>query len=117
MPALKSALVHWEILRIPFNIILFALGVVWSWPLKATMTDEALFGYWGSVAAYGFTANVFFTLGPASEAYWFAFRGLTFGRWRWGAFALGLVVSVLMTAAFVWAMEIMYIMLFPSRAD
>jgi hypothetical protein len=115
MTALKPALVQWEILRIPFNVILFTLGLMWSWPLKDTMTDEALFGYWGSVAAYGFTANVFFTLGPASEAYWLAFRGRTFGPWRWAVYGVGVVVSVLMTSAFVWAMEIMYIMLFPSR--
>jgi hypothetical protein len=115
MPSLKQALLHWELGRLPFNLILFVFGLMWSWPLRQTMIDEALLGYWGSVAAFGFTANVFYTLGPAAEAYAFSFRGHGFGGWRRPLFVIGLLVSLFMTYAFVWTMEILYIVLYPSR--
>lgn len=115
MPSLKTALIHWEILRIPYNLVLLALGLVWSWPLRETMKEEAWFGYWGSVFAYGLTANVFYTLGPAMEIYLQVFRGITLGKGRWGVFLLGLLVSAGMTWTFVWSMEILYIVLYPSR--
>ena len=80
------------------------------------MMAEALLGYWGSVLAFGFTANVFFTLGPATEAYLFSFRGHGFGSWRWVVFGLGLLMSFAMTWAFVWSMEILYVILYrPHR--
>lgn len=79
------------------------------------MKDEAWFGYWGSVLAFGFTANVFYTLGPAAEAYFHAFRQRTFGAWRWLLVLLGLLISIALTYTFVWTMEILYIVLYPSR--
>jgi hypothetical protein len=115
MPPLKTALLRWEIARLPFNIVLFIFGLIWSWPLRDTMADEALLGYWGSVAAFGFTANVFYTLGPAAEAYFLTFRGRGFGIWRWPLFGIGLLTSLGLTYTFVWTMEILYIVLFPSR--
>ena len=116
MNPLKEAIRSWELYRLPFNLVLFVLGLMWSWPLRATMKEEAFFGYWGSVLAFGVTANVFYTLGPALEAYWLAFRGCGFGQWRRGFWAGGLAVSLFMTWGFVWSMEILYIVLYPSRA-
>ncbi|MDZ4288722.1 MAG: hypothetical protein U0984_12225 [Prosthecobacter sp.] len=112
---MKQALLRWELWRVPFNLVLLGFGLLWSWPLRETMIDEALLGYLGSVAAFGFTANVFYTLGPAAEAYAFAFRGRGFGAWRWALFGLGLLISLGLTYAFVWTMEILYIALYPSR--
>lgn len=115
MLALKKALLHWELYRVAYNLVLLACGLSWSWPLRAKMVDEALLGYWGSVAAYGLTANVFFTLGPAAEAYLHAFRARDLGRWRTTVFGVGLVVSVLMTWTFVWSMKILYVILYPPH--
>ncbi|MEN3941899.1 hypothetical protein WJU23_11440 [Prosthecobacter sp. SYSU 5D2] len=115
MIPLKQALRSWELYRLPFNLVLFVFGLYWSWPLRETMKEEAWFGYWGSVLAFGATANVFYTLGPALEAYWLAFRGRGFGRWRLGFWVGGLALSILMTWVFVWSVEILYVVLFPSR--
>lgn len=116
MPPLKQALLCWERYRLLFNLVVLGFGLFWSWPLRDKMMDEALLGYWGSVLAYGFTANVFFTLGPAAEAYVFSFRGHGFGVWRRAVFGMGLLVSVLMTWTFVWSMEILYVILYrPHR--
>ena len=115
MSLLKKALICWELYRVPFNLVLLGFGLVWSWPLREKMVAEALLGYWGSILAFGFTANVFFTLGPASEAYAFAFRGHGFGSWRQALFGLGLVTSLAMTWAFVWSMEILYVVLYHPR--
>lgn len=115
MTPLRNALVGWEIYRLPFNVMLFGFGLMWSWPLRTTMVEQAFLGYWGSVLAYGVTANVFFTLGPAFEAYLLAFRGRGLGRWRLGWFAAGLLISLFMTWSFVWSMEILYTILYPYR--
>ncbi len=40
---MKRALIQWEILRLPFNLILLTLGLLWSWPLRQTMVEEAFF--------------------------------------------------------------------------
>ncbi len=112
MLSLNKALRCWELYRIPFNLVLLAFGLWWSWPLKEKMVNEALLGYWGSVLAFGFTANVFYMLGPASEAYLYAFRNHGFGRWRRAVFVAGLTISVLMTWVFVWSMEILYVVLY-----
>lgn len=59
-------------------------------------------------------ANVFFTLGPVSEAYLLAFRGAGLGRWRLVGFVAGLLISLFMTWSFVWSMEILYTILYPN---
>jgi hypothetical protein len=115
MIQLKEALRSWELCRLPFNLVLFAFGLYWSWPLRETMKEEAWFGYWGSVFAFGMTANIFYTLGPAVEAYLLAFRGPGFGKWRLGLMGAGMALSVLMTWVFVWSVEILYVVLYPSR--
>lgn len=114
--ALRAALLAWEKGRLPFNLVLLGFGLAWSWPLQATMKEEAWFGYWGSVFAYGLTANVFYTLGPAAEAYVLAFSGRNLGPWRWLAYAVGLLMSLGMTRVFVWSVDILYIVLYPTRA-
>lgn len=113
--SLKTVFLVWEKGRLPFNLVLLALGLAWSWPLQATMKEEAWFGYWGSVFAYGLTANVFYTLGPAFEAYLLAFAGRSLGRWRWLVYGLGLLMSIGMTRVFVWSVDILYIVLYPTR--
>ncbi len=115
MAPLKRALIGWELARVPFNLVLLAFGLWWSAPLKQKMIDDALLGYWGSVLAFGFTANVFYTLGPAAEAYLFAFCNRGFDRWRWLVFSLELVLSVSVTWAFVWSMKILYVVLYHGR--
>ena len=114
-PSLKAALLRWERGRILFNLVLLGLGIGWSWSLRGKMMDEAFFGYWGSVFGYGLIANAFYTLGPAMEAYLFAWRGHGLGRWRDGLFALGLAVSVGMTYTFVWSVKILYVVLYKGH--
>ena len=111
-PSLKFALFRWEQGRILYNIVLLGFGLFWSWPLREKMVDEALLGYWGSVLGYGLTANVFYTLGPAAEAYCHAWRNHGFGKWRAPLFALGLAASIGMTWTFVWTVKILYVVLY-----
>lgn len=113
--SLRSALKRWELLRLPYNLVIFGLTLFWSWPLRETMKEEALLGYWGSVAAYLVTANVFYTLGPALESYWQAFRGKPLGKARLPLFLIGGLASTGMTWTYVWSMEILYLVLYPSR--
>jgi len=115
MLPLKQALLCWERYRLLFNLVVLGFGLFWSWPLREKMMDEALLGYWGSVLAYGFTANVFFTLGPAAEAYLAAFRDRGLGASRRVVFGFGLVASVAMTWVFVWSMKILYVVLYHPR--
>ncbi len=114
LPRLRGALLFWEGGRLVHNAVLLVLGLGWSWSLRTTMTEQALLGYWGSVAAFGLTANVFYTLGPAAEAYLCVFAGKT-----WGApvrvllWLMGTAVAVFLTWSFVWSMEILYLVLYP----
>jgi hypothetical protein len=111
---LRLALRFWELGRWVYNSILLALGLLWSWNLRKTMIDQALLGYWGSVAAFGATANVFYTLGPAAESYVRVFFGKSWGATvRWGLWLAGTATAAALTWSFVWSMEILYIVLYP----
>ncbi len=111
---LHQALVWWEWGRLVHNALLLVLGLIWSWDLRETMIDQALLGYWGSVAAFGVTANVFYTLGPAAESYVRAFWGKAWGSpGRCLLWLAGTLVAVALTWAFVWSMEILYLILYP----
>lgn len=111
---LRGALLFWEWARWVYNSVLFALGLWWSLNLRETMIDQALLGYWGSVAAFGVTANVFYTLGPAAESYVRAFSGKAWGRLgRWLLWLTGTLVAAALTWTFVWSMEVLYLILYP----
>jgi hypothetical protein len=111
---LRHALQFWERGRWLYNALLLALGLLWSWSLRETMIDQALLGYWGSVAAFGVTANVFYTLGPAVESYTQVFLGKTWGRTgRCLLWLIGTATAIALTWTFVWSMEILYVVLYP----
>ncbi|MCB1226992.1 MAG: hypothetical protein KDK99_14340 [Verrucomicrobiales bacterium] len=113
--ALRGGWTFWERMRLPYNAILLALGLTWTWGLRATMSEQALFGYWGSVAAFGLVANVFYSLGPLLEGYSRVFFQRAWGSGiRWLLWTLGAATAVFLTAAFVWSMEILYSILYPS---
>lgn len=111
---LRRALQFWEVGRWVYNVILLGLGLLWSWNLRKTMIDQALLGYWGSVAAFGVTANVFYTLGPAAESYVRVFIGTAWGRTgRCLLWLAGTATAAALTWTFVWSMEILYVVLYP----
>jgi len=111
---LRRALQFWEWGRWVYNALLLALGLLWSWSLRDTMMDQALLGYWGSVAAFGVSANVFYTLGPAAESYARAFVGKAWGRTgRCLLWLAGTAIAAALTWTFVWSMEILYHALYP----
>lgn len=111
---LRHALVFWERGRWLYNALLLALGLLWSWNLRETMIDQALLGYWGSIAAFGVTVNVFYTLGPAAESYARVFLGKAWGSpGRCLLWLIGTTTAIALTWAFVWSMEILYIVLYP----
>lgn len=111
---LRQALAWWEWGRLVHNVVLLVLGLMWSWDLRETMIDQALLGYWGSVAAFGVTANVFYTLGPAAESYARAFLGKAWGSLgRCLLWLAGTFVAAALTWAFVWSMDILYLVLYP----
>lgn len=120
-PAIPAAEPEWKaglavtVITPKDAVMLAGLGLMWTWSLRALMADEALLGYWGSVAAFGVTANVFFTLGPAWEAYLLAFRNRSLGFWRWPVFVSGTLVAIALTWTFVWSMEILYTILYPNH--
>jgi len=68
----KSILKRWEILRIPYNLIVGLAGLV-----ALAMIPPQLLPYWPSAIAgvlfYAFCANVMYFLGPVAELYvnWF----------------------------------------------
>ena len=114
MTDLRDALLFWEWGRWVYTAVLLALGLVCSWNLRETMIDQALLGYWGSVAAFGVTANVFYTLGPAAESYVRAFTGRAWSSLgRWLLWLAGTLVAAALTWTFVWSMEILYLILYP----
>jgi hypothetical protein len=109
-----NAIVWWEIRRIPFNLLLLAVGTISG--LVSLLIANRLSGpdaNLGSpaigVALYGIAANVCYTLGWITELLW------TWGdldraaRIRHKLFRAGLLFSVLITlspaviVSFIWA--------------
>ncbi len=114
MTDLRGTLRFWERGRWLYNALLFILGLMWSWDLRTTMAEQALLGYWGSVAAFGLTANVFYTLGPAAEVYTRVWAGKAWGRpGRLLLWLAGTLMATSLTWTFVWSMEILYLVLYP----
>lgn len=86
MIPLKEAIRSWELYRLPFNLVLFVFGLNWSWSLRETMKEEAWFGYWGSVLAFGGRRMCFIRwVRPWRLIGWlFVGVGLASGGWAFG---------------------------------
>ena len=69
----KTVLRRWEIMRVPYNLIVAIAGVMALFMMPMFSLAETLVG----IVAYGMAANVMYLLGPAVELYlrWIAELG------------------------------------------
>ena|ERR1700710_1464142 len=100
-----DAIVWWEIRRLPFNLILLAAGLLTLF-LCLTIANHlrsAQGAYEVSpfllvpIVLYGFTANLFYTLGWISELLWSGGDAARTAPLRRRVFRLGLIGSVVLT--------------------
>lgn len=58
---------RWELLRIPYNILVFLAGMFWI------ALDPHLLVYWPEIVIFGIAANLAYCIGPLGEMYvnWF----------------------------------------------
>lgn len=101
---LKRAVLDWEALRIVYNIILLAEGLIFLWFLRGLEEASghvcaALIGVWGSIIAFGVIANFMYCFGPVAEVYALSVLGRRLGRGRYLLFAAGLLFSMGVIAA------------------
>lgn len=61
----KSILKHWEILRIPYNLLVGLAGLFVLTTVPSSLLPEAVL----EAVVYGLAANVLYLLGPAVELY------------------------------------------------
>lgn len=88
--------VKWEMLRVPYNLVLLAPAMVLPQAIRQEVDAHFGPGYWVAYGLCMLGANVFFSLGPLSEAYLFAF-------WGKRAYAGSLVLfSLGSTFSFLW---------------
>ncbi len=105
----KSILKRWEILRIVYNLMVGAVGLLVLAAVPAPFLPEAI----GSTIVYGLVANLLYLLGPATQLYLIWFADVWEGRLvpRWLArfvrsryltallFLVGVLFSILLTLA------------------
>lgn len=92
----RAAIVGWEKLRIKFNLLLFALGLILSWDLYPAFGGGHIYAFWAII--YGITVNAFYCLGPLAEIYLLTLAPARTPRTRMYAFVAGTVLSLAVTA-------------------
>lgn len=90
---LRKTIIHWEVGRIIFNLILLAIGLTLSYPL---ISEWGIKMYLIEVVLYALAANLCFCIGPLVEIYLFAFA-FKLGKWRYLLLVLGLLFSMFVT--------------------
>ena len=90
---LKQAIIHWEIGRIIYNLILLPIGLSFSYN---QINELGISIYMTEVLFYGIAANLFYSLGPLSDSYLFSF-GIQLGKYRNILFTLGLLFGSFVT--------------------
>lgn len=89
------AIVKWETLRIPYNVILLLVGLAASWRLA--FQHPGLASYIASALAYGAMANLCYCGGPLLETYLSVFTNIRVGKYRLALWGAGVVISVVLT--------------------
>lgn len=92
---LRRGVLVWEGLRILFNIVLLAEGLLLSHSLIDTL---GVIDYLAGLIAYGAVANAFYTLGPISELYAALLLRIDIRPYRYYIFGAGLLLSMVITA-------------------
>ena len=92
----RAAIVGWEKLRIPFNLLLLGVGLLLSWDLYSAFGGIHVYVFWAII--YGITVNVFFCLGPLAEIYLLTLIPARLQLPRMLVFVVGTVFSLMVTA-------------------
>lgn len=87
--------VKWEMLRVPYILVLLCPGLIMPAEIKNYVAAHFGPGYWAAYLLCMAVANVFFCLGPLSEAYLFALWGKQVYRGSLVLYGLGSVFSFL----------------------
>lgn len=95
MDTVKAAIIAWEKMRIPFNILLLALGLMWSWDLRDEFGGLVIYWFWAGV--YGVALNACYSLGVLAEIYVGCFTSRSLAKARVMMFIAGTLVSIMLT--------------------
>ena len=90
---LKEAVIHWEIGRVIYNLILLIIGLTFSYNQIDKLGTSI---YITEVLFFAIPANLLYSLGPLFESYLFAF-GFKLGKYRNLLFTVGLLFAAFVT--------------------
>ena len=96
-PSVREVILGWEKLRITFNLLQLAIGLLLSWDMAADFGGVHVYVFW--VIIYGVTANAFYCLGPLAEIYLLTLAPSRLPRTRLPAFIAGTAFSLIVTVA------------------
>lgn len=90
----RTTFLHWEKLRIIYNMVLVALTCIATFGLKPELALDP--GFWLLAIGAGLAANVCFFAGPLSESYirWLGYRSAVL---TYGLFGAGMAFSSAVT--------------------
>jgi hypothetical protein len=94
--SVRDAIKSWEKLRITFNLLLLALGLLLSWDLYPAFGGMDGYVFWAVI--YGVTVNAFYCLGPLSEIYLLTLVPGRMPQNRLLVFVAGTLFSLVVTA-------------------
>lgn len=102
----REVIFGWEKLRILFNVLQLALGLLLSWGLPEAFGGIHVYAFW--VMIYGITVNVFYCLGPLAEIYLVTLAPARLPFTRMFAFVAGTAFALAVTSFLAIKMQIQF---------